>query len=148
VITHDKCSCFYPCTAFLIFTVTCSEKTVCRVNLVPVGDPSLYCWRQICLPLVAPVSVWRTVRAATSMKAGLSLWRWMAVFLCGHPWKDSSACYSLAHSAVTPEVAAVAPNECWKRQEWLNDTNLPRSGPQTTFDFPSWQELTTDIFGN
>lgn len=42
------------------------------------------------LPSVV-ISAWRTVRAATSMKAGLSLWRWMAAFLFGPLWKDNRA---------------------------------------------------------
>lgn len=33
----------------------------------------------LCLSLSLPPSVWRTVRTVTSMKAGLSLWKWTAV---------------------------------------------------------------------
>lgn len=50
-----------------------------------------------CLPrsgwfsLVFAISALRTVRAVTSMKAGLSLWRWTAAFLFGPLWKDNRA---------------------------------------------------------
>lgn len=38
---------------------------------------------------VVPCSEWKTAKAATSMKAGPSLWKWMAVFLCGRHCKNN-----------------------------------------------------------
>lgn len=52
------------------------------------------------LPTVV-ISAWRTVRAVTSMKAGLSLWRWTAAFLFGPLWKDNRAW--LFHMQSSPE---------------------------------------------
>lgn len=52
------------------------------------------------LSLVA-ISAWRTVKAITSMKAGLSLWRWTAAFLFGPLWKDNRAW--LIHRQSSPE---------------------------------------------
>ena len=47
----------------------------------------MVCINDHCLFLI---SVWRTVKAATSTKAGQSLWRWTAAYPCAHPWRASS----------------------------------------------------------
>lgn len=108
------------------------------------------CWHPFCLPVVVPISEWRTVRAATSMKVGLSLWRWMAAFHCGHPWKDNSAWCSLTSSTVTPWAAAVDPDDWQKPRELPNDWNHTRPGPHFIFSSLDWglswlQRLSWDL---
>ncbi len=86
------------------------------------ADPS---WRPFCLPLVVPISVWRTARAATSTKVGPSLWRWMVVFLCGRPWKDKSAWCSRS-----PAVQEHLECQQWIQKksqgtaQWLKPSNI------------------------
>lgn len=98
-------------------------------NISPMQSKNnLFSWHQITSVVVfVPISVWRTVRATISMKAGPSRWRWMAVFLCGHPWKVNP-CLVLhdeeAHT-VAPEVT-VDLKDCYKAEELGQQLNFSR----------------------